>query len=118
MNAKEILIAVRREVWISTGKTVSALILMGLVIFWFSDDRFHPVLGVVLAVVFVFQVIFGQYIPVRNRHESLLSQYGEVYVAEAQYAMEQFGMRKLLRTSWFATYAAEFCRRNEQSGKS
>ncbi len=118
MNANDILIAVRREVWISFGKSLSILILMSLVLFWILDHRNYAVLGVVFAAVLLFQAIVGQYIPIRNRHESLLRQYGEVYVAEAQHAMDKFGMRKLIRTRWFETYAAEFCRRNQINGES
>lgn len=119
VGANDILIAVRRTLWISTGKAISFLILMGLVLTWLSDNPKYALIGSVLVVVVIFQVIVGQYIPVRNRHESLLSRYGAVYVAEAQHAIKRFGIRELLRTRWFATYADEFCRRRtELSNKS
>lgn len=111
MNANDILIAVRRALWISTGKAITILLLMSMALVWLSDKPKYASMGTVFAVVLVFQAIVGQYIPIRNRHESLLSKYGDAYVAEAQHAMDLFGMRKLLRTRWFETYAAEFCRR-------
>ncbi len=114
MNASDILTAVRRALWIATGKVAAFILVLILGLVWLSDKTHSVAVGVALAVVVVFQVTVGQYIPIKNRHESLLSEYGKTYVAEAEHAIKLFGMRKLISTRWFETYAAEFCRRRDE----
>ena len=64
----------------------------------------------VCAVVFAIIVVYpGKYIPTRNKHESLLNKYGSIYLSEADKAVSKHGLYKMLRTSWFETYAGELC---------
>lgn len=66
----------------------------------------------VLAVCFSVVVIYpGRYVPITNKHESLLNKYGSVYLAEAERAMSKNGMNRMLSTCWFEIYADDFCER-------
>ena len=111
MNSEQILKAVQRSLWIEAGKVLTFVLVLisGLVLL--SGKTHYLLVGGGFVVVVVFQLIVGRYLPIRNRHESLLSQFGEAYLAEATVAVDKFGMRELLRGRWFETFAAEFCRR-------
>ena len=66
----------------------------------------------VLAMCFAVIVVYpGKYVPITNKHESLLNKYGDVYLAEAGRAMSKNGMDRMLRTCWFEIYADDFCER-------
>ena len=53
------------------------------------------------ACVAVIVVYPGNYVPLTNKHESLLNKYGSVYLAEADKAMSKHGMDRMLSTCWF-----------------
>ena len=81
----------------------------------------HPIAMLAAAAVisfFAIQLYVGVFIPLQNRHESLLNKYSETYVSETFRVFERHGVGKVINTNWFDVYAAEFCERLSQSSKS
>lgn len=111
MNSEQILKAVQRSLLIQAGKVLTFVLVLISALVLLSGKTHYLLVGGGVVLLIVFQLIVGQYMPIRNRHESLFSQFGEVYLAEASVAVNKFGMREILRGRWFETYAAEFCRR-------
>jgi len=112
-DSKEIIQEVRRSYLTSFLKFVVVIgILMSIGAWGFAKwDYFFW--GIALLIVGALQLYVGQYIPLRNRHDSLLNKYGDVYVDEVNKAIARYGVAKLTSTRWFETYADEFCERNK-----
>ena len=57
----------------------------------------------------------GKYISISNRHDSLVSKYGDVYGKEVILAANKIGISKLITTRWFESYAGIYCKRSAAS---
>jgi len=79
----------------------------------FFPDVFYPFFALV---VFAAIVVYpGKYVPIKNKHESLLNKYGTAYLTEAERAISKIGVSRMLRTSWFEIYAKELCEKEASS---
>lgn len=63
------------------GKATALLLVISLGVAWLSDKTHYAAMGVAFVVMIAFQAMVGQYIPIKNRHKPLLSEYGDTYVA-------------------------------------
>lgn len=115
-NPKDITQQILRSILVSYFKVaaiVGAMVSIGV---WGFGKWDYLYLGIGLLVFGAVQGYVGQYIPLRNKHDSLLNKYGDVYVDEVNKAIARYGIRKLTSTRWFETYADEFCERNKLGG--
>ena len=115
-NSKEIIQEVRRSYLTSFFKFVVVVGILVSIGAWAFTEWNYFFGGIGLLIVGALQLYVGQYIPLRNRHDSLLNRYGDVYVDEVNKAIARYGVAKLTSTRWFETYADEFCERNKIGG--
>ncbi|MCP5090472.1 MAG: hypothetical protein GY949_06090 [Gammaproteobacteria bacterium] len=112
-NSREIIQEVRRSYLTSFFKFVVVIGILLTIGVWAFAKWDYSFVGVGLLIVGALQLYVGQYIPLRNRHDSLLNKYGDVYVDEVNRAIARYGVAKLTSTHWFETYADEFCERSK-----
>ena len=119
ISAEYVVKQIRRSLLIRFAVYVAASAFFAAIVVLYSADAdvlrdFFIVFF--LAVVFAVIVVYpGKYVPITNRHESLLNKYGGVYLAEAENAIGKLGIDRMLNTSWFETYAAELCEKEART---
>ena len=115
LSASQVLPLVRRRLYFAFAQGAAAIGVLSLLFYWLNDTIEFFYLGPILLLIAGLQMYVGQYIPISNRHDSLLRKYGDVYTKEVSLAVTNRGIRELLRTRWFESYADEFCRRRVES---
>ncbi|NOX69473.1 MAG: hypothetical protein GXP15_09825 [Gammaproteobacteria bacterium] len=85
---------------------------------WTSGNWSLLFVFLALLIGIVVQIYLGTYIPLLNKHDSLLNKHGAIYLDEANKAIARFGIEKLISTQWFETYADDLCRNNPLSESS
>jgi|GEM_PF-5351428 len=114
-SVTQILPMVRREMVWDLAKAAAFLGTLHILGYWLNGSTKLLYLGPVLLLVGGLHLYGSRYIPISNRHDSLMSQYGDVYVQEVIWAANEHGIRKLIRTRWFESFADEFCKRRAKS---
>ena len=120
ISAADIVGQVRRALLIQFAGYVGAAAVLGFVVarnaeYGSFTTNFFTVF--VLAVCFAIIVAYpGKYVPTMSKHETLLSRYGDVYLAEAERAIAKYGLNQMLSTQWFKSYADDFCQRRSALG--
>lgn len=112
-DSEEITQQIRRSITTSYLKLAAAVVIIVLIAGVVFGKWDFLLVGIGVLAMGAFQGYVGQYIPLRDRHESLLNKYGEIYVEEVNKAIARYGIPKLTHTRWFDTYADEYCERNQ-----
>ena len=111
-SAANVLRLVRQQMLIDAARIALFLALLLLLHYGLSGSFKYLPLASVLFVLGVVHMYIGEYVPVSNRHDSLLNRYGDRYVKEVAAAVQKHGVRKLISTKWFETYADDLCERS------
>lgn len=116
-SAAQVLPLVRREMAVDLAKAAIVFGVLAVGPYWLSGSTKSLYLAPFFLLVGALMMYTGRYIPISNRHDSLVRKYGDIYVEEIASAVEEHGVRTLLKTRWFETYADESCRRTSDSRK-
>ena len=110
-SVNQILPLVRRRLALTTAGAFAFGVAISFWLYWLEGSMVYFLVGPALLLVGGLQSYFGQYVPISNRHDSLVSKYGDIYVKEFDRAASKHGVGKLITTRWFETYAEDFCKR-------
>ena len=113
-SAAQVLPAVRRRMMMDMMKVTVLLAVLAIAPYLLSGETKLFYLAPFSLVVIALLTYTGRYIPISNKHDSLVRKYGDIYVKEVAAAVDEHGFRTLLRTRWFETYADENCRRSSR----
>lgn len=101
----------RHYLWeLSKFAGIVAVLVVG--IGWTSESWQPPLSMVGIATFGIIYIAWTKYPPVVKKHRDLLEKYGDVYLSEADQAIDSKGIGQLINTRWFEIYAAEFCDRS------
>lgn len=116
LSASQVLPLVRRRLFFEFAQGAAVIGMLSF-LFYSLDGNVTTILYVAPFLLLVpgLQMYAGRYIPISNKHDSLLRKYGDVYIKEVSVAVTNLGIRELLRTRWFESYADEFCKRHIES---
>lgn len=97
------------------AKATVVFVVLSFLMYWLNGSTKFFYLSPIFLLIGGLQLYAGRYIPISNRHDSLVSKYGDVYVKEVTWAANEHGIRKLIKTRWFESYADDFCKRRADS---
>lgn len=115
LSASQVLPLVRRRLYFAFAQSAAVIGALSFLSYWLNGTIKFFYLGPVFLLIAGLQLYVGRYIPISNKHDSLLRKYGDVYTKEVSLAVTNRGIRELLKTRWFESYADEFCRRRVES---
>ena len=114
-SATQILPLVRRRMIVAWTKGAFIAGVLAASLYWLTGSAR---LFYVAPPLFIFAALLAfarQYIPISKKHDELVCEYGDIYVKEVAAAIDEHGIRTLLRTRWFETYADKGCKRSSST---
>lgn len=118
MSSSDDIIQQIRRSYLASFLKVSGFVIAIVLVAGFVFGRWdYFLIGFFFLMIGAAQVFIGQYIPLRNKHDSLLNKYGDVYLEEVSKAIARYGVNTLTSTRWFATYAEEYCEQSKLGGE-
>jgi len=109
-SAAQVLPLVRRQMAIDLAIAAIFLCVVAVGPYWLTGSTKILYIAPFLILPVVLVTYAGRYIPLSNKHDSLFNKYGDIYVEQISSAVKKHGIRTLINTRWFETYADEDCR--------